>query len=63
MKKDEMWAIWEPSIGFYCGTWLTRRDAIADFISECRESWNKYKAAGHKVIRVKLVPIEKRLVK
>ena len=51
MKKriDKGWAV-KCSLGFYCGWWFTRREAIA---AHCQDrTWEQCKENGDEVVKV-----------
>lgn len=59
MKKnnDTMWAIAyrkRGSWGFYTGTWLTRKDAIAAHINGSRHDWRWHVRKGDRAVKVTL---------
>lgn len=65
-NKNVFWAIKSanPSIGIYCGTRLTRRDAIADHVRMLQASfgpirdWSYFRKQGDRAVKVRVTEIE-----
>lgn len=51
VKKETMWAI-VGNCGLYCGTYLTRRDAINRFIARGNNTWAQRKKLGDRAVKV-----------
>ncbi len=58
MKKSAtMWAIegqWGNRPLLYCGTYLTRRDAIRDFCDNIGKTWAECRKSGNRAVKVTL---------
>ncbi len=56
-----MWAIagtWHRgSEFFYCGTHLTRRDAVEEFCENIGHSWAQLRAEGNRAVKVRIVEV------
>lgn len=62
-KPQTLWAI-KGDHGFYTGTWLTRRDAIADHSRLCAndmephwKAWLRRKRTGDSAVKVRMVEV------
>lgn len=55
---ETMWAIaghWTNGRGFlYCGTWLTRQDAIAAHTTAKGQSWRLCRKYGDRAVKVEI---------
>jgi len=54
-----MWAIYNDKLNFYTGTWLTKKEAIAQHIKEKGGTWRSCRVRGDRCIEVVVVPIER----
>lgn len=61
MARETMWAIWHPTLRVMCGTALTRRDAIVNFVASWSGprkppmSWRECRSRGYRAIKVAIV--------
>jgi len=54
-KQATMWAIegrWGKGVLLYCGTYLTRRDAIRDFCANLGKTWAECRKSGNRAVKV-----------
>ena len=57
LPKDQMWAIANQFLGLYCGTFLTRKEAIQDFRNHNgQKTWKRLNREFCHVVRVRIVP-------
>ena len=60
IKPEEMWAIYNPRIGFYYGTNQLRRDMIALHIKDKGYRWDFCKKRGDVAVKVLISAIVKK---
>jgi hypothetical protein len=58
IKPEIMWAIWNPDIGFYLGTYLTRKGAILSHVLTGEISWEECESYGEMAVEVTISPVE-----
>ena len=46
------WAMISKNFGFYCGWWLTRREAIEEHCELKLESWEECRKNGDRVVKI-----------
>lgn len=55
IKPEIMWAIWNPEIGFYEGTWTAEKAAIEAFCSSKGHGWDtRKKIHGDRAVKVEI---------
>lgn len=54
-----MWAVWNPDIGLYIGTGLTRKEMIEHHVASLGYDWDFHEKLGDRVVRVLVSPILK----
>lgn len=62
-KCEDMWAVFNPEIGFYIGTWLTRAEAKHYHAQNTTQSgdWKFCKKRGDVVMRVQISAAQPRV--
>jgi hypothetical protein len=63
IKPEKMWAIYNPSFGFYIGTWLSRQEAIHYHVENKTKNatWEFCKKRGDRCIRVEISAAQPRV--
>lgn len=61
ISQSDMWAVWNPDIGFYVDTRLSRQEMIDKHTSDLGMTWDECKKVGDKVIRVVITAAQQRL--
>lgn len=56
IKPETMWAIYNPSIGFYVGAQFTKSEAINAHTRDKGETWEECRAKGDRAVKVILTP-------
>jgi hypothetical protein len=58
IKPETMWAIWNPSVGFYFGTWSQRKEAQTLHAAKTNCSWRYRYMRGDRAVRVVISPVK-----